>query len=382
MAIEGPLRELGIHDVFQLLDLSRKTGVLKINSDVRDNRGTVYFKGGAVIFAEIHSNPHLIGELLIRSGKIAATDLNRAREVQRRGDKRKVGEILVDIGAIVQKELDRQVRRQVEEVVFEMLNWHEGHFSFEEGDVMNVPGEAVTRIPTEALLMEGARRIDEWSRIQRKIPHTGVVPLFAPPSEGGGMLTLRPDEWEILAAVDGSLNVAEIADSVTRSEFDVAKIIFGLESSGVLLVRDESRRRPSQAIQSVPEMVGSIEQAIEEGDLETARGRAEAASSMLPEEAIFHLYLGRIHKLAGRPVESETAFRRSLKIDSTLGAAHRELGDVLAMQGRYAEAVDWWQRWAGVERFRDEEPDEVARVNRAVEAAQNLERLLKGAAVG
>ena len=28
MAIEGPLRELGIHDVFQLLDLSRKTGTL------------------------------------------------------------------------------------------------------------------------------------------------------------------------------------------------------------------------------------------------------------------------------------------------------------------------------------------------------------------
>ena len=28
MPIEGPLRELGIHDVFQLLDLSRKTGIL------------------------------------------------------------------------------------------------------------------------------------------------------------------------------------------------------------------------------------------------------------------------------------------------------------------------------------------------------------------
>ena len=32
MAIEGPLRELGIHDVFQLLDLSRKTGMLRVTS--------------------------------------------------------------------------------------------------------------------------------------------------------------------------------------------------------------------------------------------------------------------------------------------------------------------------------------------------------------
>ena len=46
MAIEGPLRELGIHDVFQLLDLSRKTGVLSVISELRDNEGRVYFDGG------------------------------------------------------------------------------------------------------------------------------------------------------------------------------------------------------------------------------------------------------------------------------------------------------------------------------------------------
>ena len=46
MAIEGPLRELGIHDVFQLLDLSRKTGALCVTSKLRDNEGTVHFQNG------------------------------------------------------------------------------------------------------------------------------------------------------------------------------------------------------------------------------------------------------------------------------------------------------------------------------------------------
>ena len=46
MAIEGPLRELGIHDVFQLLDLSRKTGVLSVASELRDDEGVVYFDAG------------------------------------------------------------------------------------------------------------------------------------------------------------------------------------------------------------------------------------------------------------------------------------------------------------------------------------------------
>ena len=79
MAIEGPLRELGIHDVFQLLDLSRKTGVLRVNSELRHNAGTLYFEAGAIIFAEIRSNPHPLGAALLRAGKITEGDLDRER---------------------------------------------------------------------------------------------------------------------------------------------------------------------------------------------------------------------------------------------------------------------------------------------------------------
>src|SRR5438552_3167804 len=78
MPIEGPLRELGIHDVFQLLDLSRKTGVLRVTSELRHNAGTISFEGGAIVFAEIRSNPHPLGALLLRTGKISEADLERA----------------------------------------------------------------------------------------------------------------------------------------------------------------------------------------------------------------------------------------------------------------------------------------------------------------
>src|SRR5947207_3077318 len=183
MAIEGPLRELGIHDVFQLLDLSRKTGVLRVTSELRHNAGTVYFDGGTIIFAEIRTNPHPLGALLLRTGKITEADLERGRDMQQRqGDKRRIGEILVALGAITPRELERQVRFQIEEVVFEMMSWREGYFSFTEGPLTDVATDATVRIPTEALLMEGARRIDEWSRIEGRIPHLGVVPTPAAPA--------------------------------------------------------------------------------------------------------------------------------------------------------------------------------------------------------
>jgi len=181
MAIEGPLRELGIHDVFQLLDLSRKTGVLRVNSELRHNAGTLYFEAGAIIFAEIRSNPHPLGAALLRAGKITEADLDRARDMQERlGDKRRLGDILVSLGAITARELQRQVRFQIEEVVFEVMSWREGYFSFTDGALTDLPSGATVRIPTEALLMEGARRIDEWSRMESRIPHLGVVPTLAP----------------------------------------------------------------------------------------------------------------------------------------------------------------------------------------------------------
>src|SRR5215217_6188967 len=99
MAIEGPLRELGIHDVFQLLDLSRKTGVLRVSSDLREDEGLVFFDNGRVVQATMRS-------LATPRDSVAAAGVS-------------------------QKELDRQQRLHIQRVVFDLMSWGEGFFSFE-----------------------------------------------------------------------------------------------------------------------------------------------------------------------------------------------------------------------------------------------------------
>ena len=70
------------------------------------------------------------------------------------------------------RELERQVRLQIETVVFELMSWQEGFFSFVEGARLRRRRRRPSRgSRTESLLMEGARRIDEWARIAHKIPH-------------------------------------------------------------------------------------------------------------------------------------------------------------------------------------------------------------------
>src|SRR5213595_3037262 len=315
MAIEGPLRELGIHDVFQLLDLSRKTGALRVTSELRHNEGTIYFDNGVVVSAEIRSNPHPLGALLLRTGKIGEADLERARDMQQRqGDRRRLGEILVSLGALTPRELERQVRFQIEEVVFEVMSWREGYFSFSEGTPTELPTDAVVRIPTEALLMEGARRIDEWSRIEGRIPHLGVVPMLAPPQEASeGELDLLPPEWEMLAMINGVRDVRAIATELGRSDFEVAKTLFGLESAGVIVLMDPGTTRQGRASTSadLTELVAIAERALQSKDLDAARAAAEQAGSLQPHDATVHLLLGRIHMAQGHASSAVEELRRA-----------------------------------------------------------------------
>ncbi len=292
MAIEGPLKELHIHDVFQLLDLGRKTGLLTVTSELRQNDGTVFFEVGAVVGAGIKSNPHPLGSLLIRSGKVSSDDVARARDMQASRGQR-LGELLVEIGSLTRRELDLQIRAQVEEVVFELMSWSEGYFSFVEGSSGQSTAEAVYRIPTESLLMEAARRIDEWSRFESRIPHVGVVPrLFDGNGSGPAVIDLLPNEWALLAAVDGATDVRGMAHHLGRSEFDVAKVLFGLASAGIVDIEDPRAGRQQPEERELAVLVSRTEDHLAVADVGAAEMTARDAVAANPEESIAYLTLG------------------------------------------------------------------------------------------
>jgi uncharacterized protein DUF4388/tetratricopeptide repeat protein len=375
MAIEGPLKELGIHDVFQLLDLSRKTGVLRVSSQLRQNAGTVVFDQGAVVFAEIKSNPHPLGSVLLQAGKVLEEDLHRARDMQKGGDKRRLGEILVAIGAVSQRELTRQVRAQVEAVVFELMSWSEGYFSFEEGAPAEPMAEVEMRIPVEAVLMEGARRIDEWSQIQTRIPHLGIVPRLS--AADGGSLDLHPDEWTILAVVDGERDVREVALAIGRAEFEVAKILFGLAAAGVVGLEHPHRPVAATGGRELAILIARTEDRLAEGDAQGALLAAQEVIATHPLEPVAHLVLGRSLLGLGRSAEAVEAFRRVLQYEPGSAAGQRYLGIALAVAGRFREAADQLMRWSRISDMSPEEQQLEPQVEAARQAVLILDDALK-----
>jgi hypothetical protein len=357
MAIEGPLRELGIHDVFQLLDLSRKTGTLHVRSTLRDNEGTMFFGTGRVIYAAIKSNPHPLGDLLLRQGKVSEADLERALTMQ--GEKHgslRMGEILVEIGAISRRELERQMRFQVEEVVFELLSWNEGFFSFEEGDVDDLLPEATVSISTESLLMEGARRIDEWSRIATRIPDLRLVPrLSGIPQEHPPQLDLLPNEWEVLAMVDGTRTVREMAQLLAMSDFEVARVLYGLVCTAVVEVDTDAIPRGATPPAGAP---------LDEIQTPIIMHESEALSRRDP-----------VHPSSrnGDDPGAAEAPAPGLHSDTARPEAHLELGYARARAGELGEAIASWSRYLEL----DPSGDAAQSVRRALEHASRLNEVLR-----
>ena len=337
MALEGPLKDLHIQDVFQLLDLGRKSGVLRVTSELRQTAATVCFDRGGVVAASLGSDPQPIGGRLVRVGKITAEQLHRGRALQNAGDTRRLGDILLSLGAISRRELERQVKAQIEEAVFELLAWTEGYFRFEEGSPCQAAVDAPVRSPTEALLMEGARRLDEWSRIGSKVSHLGLVPRLPDQNGAAPPLDLVPFEWEVLAAVDGERDLRALAEVLGRSEFEVARTVYGLTAAGVVALGDPAR--PGQ---------------------EPEPGRDPAALLVPAREALAQ---GSYDIAAG-------ALEEVLRRDPLMPEARRLLGVCQAAMGHFARALETWHAWSRLgPRSPGEEAEApaVERMRRAVE---------------
>jgi len=341
MALEGPLKEFHIQDVFQLLDLGQKSGVLRVTSELRQTEASVSFDRGGVVGATLGKNPQRFGARLVRTSKISAKDLDRALALQEKGDPRRLGDILVSLGAIARRELDRQLKAQIEETILELLGWKEGHFRFEEKATFDALVESPVRISTEALLMESARRLDEWSRIEERVPHLRVVPKL-PPQEASanGRLDLAPLEWEVLAAVDGQRDLHALADTLGKSEFDVARSVFTLAAAGVIVL-DDSHRADNGGDPAIS--LSPARQALAQGEYDNAA----------------------------------TALQEVLRHDPMMAEARRLFGLCQAALGRFRGAAETWKGWAQLDTHTKAEASLAPMVERLRQAAETLAQELE-----
>src|SRR5689334_12925284 len=164
MAIKGSLKEASLPDVLQLLSMGKKTGCLSVTH--RNNFGNIYFDKGRISYASIVNRRDRLGDMLVKNGIITQTQLDAAIAKQSKQRDKRIGELLIELESISREQLHEFIRIQIEEAVYYLFTWNQGTFNFE-GEVVPEAQDLIVSINPESLLLEGARRVDEWSLIEK-----------------------------------------------------------------------------------------------------------------------------------------------------------------------------------------------------------------------
>ena len=178
MAFQGSLAELQLPDIIQLVSVSGKTGVFHLVDGRR--RGQIWLREGRIVHAETEES-------------------------------------------------------SAEEAVYSLAIWRTGEFRFEPG--IAAPRHTIQKSNTN-LLMEAARRLDEWRVLSKKIPSVDLVPEFVILDNREGQINLNTMEWLLLSKIDGQRTVKQIASASGMGVFDAAKLLYGLVATNLIRLRE------------------------------------------------------------------------------------------------------------------------------------------------
>jgi len=256
MGLEGTLRVFSLTDIFQVLGLQRKSGVLTVDGE--DDTITVFFLEGQVVSAESAARglDNRIGTLLVRAGRLSEQDLTRVLEMQKETQQR-LGFFLIRERLVAPEDLREALRLQILRIVFSSFRWTDGRFRFTQEGPIDYDADHTSPMPMESILMEAARMLDEWPLLQKKIPSNDLVFRRAPGVEGlrlavagaaaveEGVLAVSKPEAEVWRWIDGERSVADTMERAFLSDFDVLKGMADLLGRSLIV---EGRARPEAPV--------------------------------------------------------------------------------------------------------------------------------------
>jgi hypothetical protein len=224
MALTGDLGSIDLANVFQMLQLSQKTGTLEVRSSF--GRTEVYLDGENVLYPfDRDAFPQKVIKLLERGGRVTAEMLAKAHASQSIL-KRDLFALLLQMKAVTPEDITAAYREQMEEEIYELFVDRGATFEFRENEKPATPGKVIDekyKLSGNGLIMEAARRLDEWGFIRQRVPSDRCV------FEAGGTVEQIPESerdgatLDVMAALDGTRSIAEIVAKTGLTRFAVCK---------------------------------------------------------------------------------------------------------------------------------------------------------------
>ncbi|WP_437876169.1 DUF4388 domain-containing protein [Sorangium sp. So ce513] len=233
--MSGDVSAIPLAEILQLLQMQRQTGVLRVTT----NRASVAIsiRQGLIdlVQARNSSDEFKLGRYFIERGVVTREQLEALLRERMPGTL--LGQVLVEAGVATNDDLIAVLERQSSELIYEVLRWPYGRFSFTREPFRPEVEQARLGLPVSALVLEGFRRVDEWRLMEGTINFDQVVVVDQVALDGVGVDKLTRTEELVLGAVNGSRTVNEVIKESAVGSFDAIKTIYQFLQSRVLRTR-------------------------------------------------------------------------------------------------------------------------------------------------
>ncbi|WP_437334485.1 DUF4388 domain-containing protein [Sorangium sp. So ce394] len=233
--MSGDVSAIPLAEILQLLQMQRQTGVLRVTT----NRAsvTISLRQGLIdlVQARNSSDEFKLGRYFIERGLVTRERLEAL--LRMKAPQTLLGQVLVEAGVATNDDLIAVLERQSSELIYEVLRWPYGRFSFTREPFRPEVEQARLGLAVSALVLEGFRRVDEWRLMEGTINFDQVVVVDQVALDGVGSGKLTRIEELVLGAVNGSRTVNEVIKESAVGSFDAIKTIYQFLQSRVLRTR-------------------------------------------------------------------------------------------------------------------------------------------------
>ena len=226
--LQGEIAAFRLPDVLTLLSNSRKSGTLAVQNG--DRKASLFFEDGALVYAGSNQEQLRLASVLLRKRKITPEQRERIDELMLREGGR-FGELAVQENVLTEDQLRDFLKIQVSEILYDAFVWNGGTFQFIRDSTL--PPYAVTiTIDLQNLIMEGARRIEEWEQCLSLLPDNSVVfrVVTSPRDE---KITLTSDEWKLLFLINGQRTLKDLSEDA-EEPLTVYRVVYGLYANKLI----------------------------------------------------------------------------------------------------------------------------------------------------
>jgi tetratricopeptide (TPR) repeat protein len=228
----APIIELP--DIVQSLQNKRWTGTLEILASQPDRITCLFFEDGVIQHCAPDRNPLVLGQALYALGLIDEADYVMTMvDYEQTG--RPAGEVLVELGLVDKDAIHQALTYQGREHVLDVFGWERIDVKFHAGkETLPVRFSAQQRETRLALsgmsiLMEAARRSDEWGIVRSSIPAESDVIMLA-----GDPLPADLIDRRIGLLIDSYRSAQEVARAAPADTLETLNQLADLVKNGHL----------------------------------------------------------------------------------------------------------------------------------------------------